>query len=142
MKKIFSSTLMISAVMILTLAWADMGFAATDRVPVSGTPLLREQKRLLLRDYGPPSRALAERAGTFAIRADAVGQTQSFWAYDFGTGEFYQTTATCKDVTALSSGAFLFIYVENTQLTNDPNRYSSTALANIRNQYVNTILPT
>ena len=142
MKKIFSLTLTLSVLLVLNLGWMDSLFAASDRAPISGTPLLREQKRLLLRDYGPAARIQAERAATSTIRADVVGQQVQFWAHDFGTGQYYQTTATCKKVTALSSGSSLFIYVENDQLTNDPNRYTSALYDNISNQFANTILPT
>ena len=142
MKRIFSFVVILSALFSLDLGWADSLFAASGRAPVSGTPLLRKQKLMLLRDYGPAARIQAERAAPSAIRADVVGQQVQFWAYDFGTGQYYQTTATCKDVYQLSSGYYLFIYVENAELTSNPTRYSSSTLTNIRSQYVNTILPT
>ena len=87
MKKIFSINLALAAIFILTLGWADVICAASDRAPISGTPLLREQKRLLLRDYGPAARIQAERAGTSTIRADVVGDQPLFWAHDFGTSQ-------------------------------------------------------
>ena len=140
MKKFFSLTAVLPALLILTLGWAEVA-NASGRAPVSGTPQLRKQKLMLLRDYGPAARIQAERTPS-TIRADTVGQQVQFWAYDFGTSQYYQTTATCRKITALSSGYYLYIYVENTQFTNDPTRYSSTVLDNISNQFVNTILPT
>jgi hypothetical protein len=141
MKGLFYGKLLLSAILIFALGGISSLHADSGRAPISGTPLLREQKRLLLRDYGPAAGAQAELGGR-TMRADIVGQQVSFWAFDFGTQQFYQTTATCRDTTQLSSGYFLFIYVEDAEFSRDPGRYSSSTLAGIRTQYINTILPT
>jgi hypothetical protein len=142
MKGLFYGKLLLSSIVILALGGITSLHAGSGKAPISGTPLLREQKRLLLRDYGPPAKALAELDAKATIRADILGQSVDFWAFDFGTQQFYQTTATCRDITQLTSGFFLFIYVEDAEFTRDPGRYSSSTLAGIRTQYINTILPT
>jgi hypothetical protein len=125
---------------ILLMICPDDGIAQSRRYPISGTPLLREQKLLLLRNYGAAAGIKAEREQGRTIRADTLGQQTSFWAYNFGTGRYDQATATLKDVTQLSSGYYVYLYVENAELTRDPTIVNS--LSNIRNEYINTILPT
>jgi hypothetical protein len=143
MKRLFWGKLLLSAILLLALGGLNSLHAGSGRAPISGTPLLREHKRLLLRDYGPPARTRAELLGAGeTIRADMVGQQVSFWAFDFGTQQFYQTAATCRDVAQLTSGYFLFIYVEDAEFARDPARYSASTLTGIRHQYIDTILPT
>jgi hypothetical protein len=100
--------------------------------------MLREQKLMLLRDYGTSVRIKPEKS----IHADLVGDTISFWAYNFGTGVYYQTSATCRSRTALSSGYYLNVYVEDAEWTRDPSRFTTTILDSIGNEYKNVILPT
>jgi len=109
-------------------------YANSEPVPISGTPMLRTQRQQLLRDYGTRGTIQAEINGG-RILADVVGQQVSFFAFNFRTSTYYQTTATCKDVYPLGSGFYLNIYVENVQISND-------TIINIRNEFISTILPT
>ena len=68
--------------------------------PISGTPFLREQRLQLLREYGPEARIKAERT----VLADTEDQETTFFAYNFATQVYYQTTATRRSVTTLGSG--------------------------------------
>jgi hypothetical protein len=100
--------------------------------------MLREQKLLLLRDYGLSARIKPEKG----VLADLVGDTHLLWAFDFGTNQYYKTGATCRNVTPLSSGFNLNIYVEDAEFIRDPSRFTSAILDSIANEYRNVILPT
>ncbi len=52
MKKSFSILLVLSVILGFSLGWTDALSAASEKAPISGTPMLREQKLMLLRDYG------------------------------------------------------------------------------------------
>ena len=111
--------------------------SSSGRYPVSGTPHLKPQRQFLLRDYGPPTMAKAEKT----VFADTVEDQKPFYAHNFGTGSDYQTQATCKGVTLLPSGNFLYIYVENTELTRAPSLFTPGLFNAISSEYVNKILP-
>jgi hypothetical protein len=141
MKKSFSILLVLSVLFGFSLGWIDCLSAASEKAPISGTPMLREQKLMLLRDYGTSVRIKTEKG----ILADTVGDQVSFWAYDFTTGvtvPYYQTTATCRSRVALSSGSYLNIYVEDAEWTRDQTRFTTTILGSIGDEYKNVILPT
>ena len=141
MKKYYSIGLVLAAILFLTSGWVEPLSAASERAPISGTPMLREQKLLLLRDYGLAARIKPERDRIFA---DLLGQQMAFWTYDFGvvSNPYYQTYATCRRIMALSSGFNLNIYVEDAEYARDPGRFTSTILDSIANEYKNVILPT
>jgi hypothetical protein len=141
MKKYCSIGLVLSAILFLTSGWVEPLSAASEKTPISGTPLLREQKLLLLRDYGLGARIKPEKD---RLLADTVGQQITFWAYDFGivSNPYYRTSATCRRIMALSSGFNLNIYVEDAEYARDPSRFTTTILDSIANEYKNVILPT
>jgi hypothetical protein len=138
MKKSFSILLVLSVILGFSLGWIDAPSAASERAPISGTPMLHEQRLRLLRDYGTSLRIKTEKG----IRADTVGQNVNFYAYNFGTSAYYQTTATCRNVTALGNGFNLNIYVEDAEWTRDQTRFTADILNGIANEYKNVILPT
>jgi hypothetical protein len=138
MKKSFSFLLVLSVLFGISLGWIDALSAASEKAPISGTPMLRGQRLRLLRDYGTSLRIKAEKG----IRADTVGQNVNFYAYNFGTASYYQTTATCRNVTALGNGFNLNIYVEDAEWTRDPTQFSTDILNGIASEYKNVILPT
>ena len=114
-------------------------FAYSEPAPISGTPMIRQQGLRLLRDIGTD--------GTIGPRkdinnnGDIVGRQLSFHAFNFGTNKYDDPSpisATCQSVTPLSTGYKLNIWVENTQIP----KVSSTAIADIQTQFINTILPT
>jgi hypothetical protein len=137
MKKSFSILLLLSIIFGFSLGWIDSLSAASGKTSISGTPMLREQKLMLLRDYGTSARIKTEKG----ILADTVGEQVSFWAYNFGTGVYYQTPATCRSRVALSSGSYLNIYVEDAEWTRDQSRFTTAILDGIGNEYKNVILP-
>jgi hypothetical protein len=138
MKKFSFIALGLLVILGFSLGWTDALSAASGKAPISGTPMLRAQKLMLLRDYGTSLRIKTDKG----ILADTVGDQVSFWAYHFGTGVYYQTTATCKSRMILSSGSYLNIYVENDEWTRDQSRFTTTILDGIGNEYKNVILPT
>ena len=108
--------------------------AKSQREPISGTPMLRQQRLQLLRDL---HRIPALRVQKDILNnGDFVGRVVSFWAYNFGTETYYQTSATCQSVIALSTGHNLSTFVENGQSV------SPDTVTRIQGQFVNTILPT
>jgi hypothetical protein len=126
-------------VMLLSLTGLFFGSAEglqakSQREPISGTPLLRQQRLQLIREFG--RRPTIKAAKDLLHNNDSVGQTVSFWAYNYGTLTYYQTTATCQSVTSLSTGYNLAIYVENGQTV------SSDTTTGIQDQFANTILST
>jgi len=137
MKKPFSTLLLLSIILGFSLGWTEPLSAASEKAPISGTPMLREQKLRLLRDYGTSSRIKTEKG----ILADTEGQTVSFYAYDFGTESYYQTPTTCRKVLALGTGSNLNIYVEDAEWTRDPSRFTAAILDSIGNEFKNVILP-
>ena len=132
--KFFLSIIISFAVLAFCGSWQDVD-AGGEPAPISGTPLLREQKLQLLRDYGPPSPIKAELDRLGSIRMDVVGQPVTFWAYNFATGEDYQTAATCMDVFPLGTGFNLNIYKENTQ------NVGQDEILRLRTEFINKILP-
>ena len=138
MRKYYSCGLVLSAILFITFGWAGYLSAASEKAPISGTPMLRGQKLLLLRDYGTADRIKSEKA----ILGDLVGDNVAFYAYNFGTGIYYTTTATCRSRTALSSDYNLNIYVEDAEWNRDPSRFTPAILDNLGNEYKNVILPT
>jgi hypothetical protein len=140
MKKFFFIALVLSVILGFSLGWTDALSAASEKAPISGTPMLRAQKLMFLRDYGTSARIKAEKT----IHGDLVGDIVAFNAYDFGTGGYYPTLtqATCRSRMLLSSGYYLYIYVENAEWTRDPTRFTASILDGIANEYKNVILPT
>lgn len=138
MKKSFSILLVLSIILGFSLGWTDTLSAASGKAPISGTPMLRAQKLMLLRDYGTSLRIKTEKG----ILADTVGQNVTFNAFNFGTNTYYSTTATCRRIIALSSGFNLNIYVEDEEWTRDQSRFTTAILDGIGNEYKNVILPT
>ncbi|NWF56704.1 MAG: hypothetical protein HXY45_18125 [Syntrophaceae bacterium] len=138
MKKDCFLGLVLSVLWFFALGSPEPLAAAFGKAPISGTPLLREQRLMLLRDYGLERRIKAERG----ILADTVGDNLFFYAFHFGTMTYYTTAATCRSRTQLSSGFFLNIYVEDAEWTRDPGRFTDTILNNIGNEYKNGILAT
>ena len=108
--------------------------AKSRRGPISGTPLLRKQRPQLLQAL--------RRSPVFRVQKDILnngdspGTMVSFWAYNFATETYYQTSATCQSVTLLSTGYNLSIFVENGQ------SISSDTVTGIKDQFANPILPT
>jgi len=139
-KKNLPLGLILSAILVFTSGWVESLSAASEKAPISGTPILREKKLRFLRDYGVGTRIKPEK-GVFA---DLVGDTRLFWAFDFGAASnpYYQTSATCRRIEPLISGFFLNIYVEDEGYARDPSRFTSTILDSIANEYKNVILPT
>ena len=139
MKKSLSILLVLSIILGFSLGWIDALSAASERAPISGTPMLHEQRLRLLRDYGTSLRIKTEKG----IRADTIGQNINFYAYDFGAMTYYQNTpATCRSATALGNGFNLYIYVEDAEWTRDPTRFTTDILNGIADKYMNVILPT
>jgi hypothetical protein len=139
MKKSFSILLVLSVILGFSLGWTDALSAASEKAPISGTPMLREQKLKLLRDYGTSLRIKAEKS----ILADTIGQNVNFYAYNFGTKAYYQNTpATCRTIIALGNGFNLNIYVEDAEWTRDPTRFTTDILNGIGKEYRDVILPT
>jgi hypothetical protein len=138
MKKYFPIGLVLLAVLFFTPGWVVPLSAASEKAPVSGTPMLRDQNLRFLRDYGFSARIKPEKG----ILADTVGATVLFWAFDFGVSSYYQTSATCRSITPLSTGFNLNIYVEDAEFTRDPSLFTITVLDRIANEYNNVILPT
>jgi immune inhibitor A len=118
---------------LLFLTCADALSANSQREPISGTPMLRQQKLQMLRDLSRTPTLRVQK--DILNNVDYVGRQLGFYAYNFDTDQYYTTTATCQSVTTLSSGYKLNIWVENTQTV------SSATITDIQNQYVNTILP-
>ena len=142
MRRFFCSSL--ALILVLSFSCIDTIYAATERSPISGTPLLRPQRLQLLRDYGPAARIKAERVPERTILADTVGQQANppFYAYNFATNSYYPVNgATCRSVTALSSGYSLFIYVEDAEYSRDPSRFTTAILSSIASEYINNIVP-
>jgi hypothetical protein len=137
MKKSFSILLVLSVIFGFSLGWTNTLSAASEKAPISGTPMLREQKLMLLRDYGTSVRIKTEKG----ILADTEGQTETFFSYNFGTGTYDSTPATCKRIIPLSSGFNLNIYVSDAEWTRDATRFTATILDGIGNEYKNVILP-
>jgi hypothetical protein len=140
MKKFFCRSLVM--ICALSLGWVSHVQANPGRSAISGTPMLREQKMQILRDYGVSARIKAQREVAKTVRADTVGQVQSFYAFDFGTSAYYSISATCRSVTTLGSGYSLNIYVENSEWDRDPTLFTTAILENITSQFKDTILPT
>jgi hypothetical protein len=137
MKKYFPIGLVLSAILFFTSGWVVPLSAASEKAPISGTPMLREQNLRFLRDYGLSARIQPEKS----ILADTVGDTRLFWAFDFGALSYYQTSATCRRIAPLSTGFNLNIYVEDAEFTRDPSLFTTTILDSIANEYKNVILP-
>jgi len=111
--------------------------AKSQREPISGTPMLRQQRLQLLRDLSRTPTLRVQK--DILNNGDFVGKSLSFHAFNFGTNQYddpSQITATCQSVTDLSPGYKLNIYVQNGQSV------SSDTIATIKDQLVNTILPT
>ncbi len=140
MKKFVYGSLVV--VCALLFGWVGHLHAGPGKAPLSGTPMLREQKLQILRDYGVSARIKAQREGGRTVRADTAGQVQSFYAFDFGTSAYYSISATCRSVTTLGSGYNLNIYVENSEWDRDPTLFTAAILEDIVGQFKNTILPT
>ena len=138
MKRFSWGIRVLSVIFALSLCWVNTLQAESGRAPISGTPFLRGQRLQLLRDYGPADRIKTERT----VMADIVGQQVNFWAYNFATQTYYQTSATCRNVTLLSSGFSLFIYVEDAEWTRAPSEFTTAILSGIASEYSNNILPT
>ncbi|HXZ35753.1 MAG TPA: CFI-box-CTERM domain-containing protein [Thermodesulfobacteriota bacterium] len=136
MKRYFPIGLVLSAILFFASGWVGPLSAASEKAPISGTPMLREQNLRFLRDYGFSARIKPEKG----ILADTVGTTVLFWAFDFGASSYYQTSATCRSITPLSTGFNLNIYVEDAIF--NPSLFTTAILDSIANEYKNVILPT
>jgi hypothetical protein len=136
MKKSFTILLLLLIILGFPLGWTDSLSAAPERAPISGTPMLREQKLKLLRDYGK-EKILADRE-LISKRSAAYEKDleKSFYAYNFGTGTYdYPVTATCQLSNYISAASsYLHIYVENGRTVSDQ------ALQDIAYEYENKIL--
>lgn len=115
------------------------GMALAERAPISGTPLLREQKLMLLKEWGERG-IRQERLGEKGIHADSEGLIVNFSAFRFDSYEYYQTDATCRDVYAMGNGYNLNIYVENS-LPDGPKNTVINSVQTIRTEFINNILP-
>ncbi len=122
---------------MLLLFGAGILMAGDAPAPISGTPFLHAQKLRLHQDWGDQGRIQPEGQRSKGIHADTIDQPANFWAYNFLTLAYYQTAATCQGVYSLGNGYNLNIYVENTQI----NNISTAVITNIRNEFINTILP-
>jgi hypothetical protein len=138
MKKYFPFGLALSAVLFFSAGWVEPLSAASEKAPISGTPMLREQKLRFIRDYGFGARIKPEKE----VLADLVGDTHLFWAFDFGSLTYYRTSATCRRIAPLSSGFNLNIYVEDAEFVRDPSLFTAAILDGIANEYKNVMLPT
>ena len=140
MKKFLYAILLLTVILVFSPGWVEALYADAGKAPISGTPMLREQKMLLLRDYGLGAPIKPEKG----ILADLEGATVLFWVFDFsgGSNPYYQTSATCRKIEPLSSGFNLNIYVEDEEFNRDPSRFTTTILDSIANEYRNVILPT
>ncbi len=136
MKKYFPMGLVLSAILFCASGWVGPLSAASEKAPISGTPILREQNLRFLRDYGLSARIKPEKG----ILADTVGTAVLFWAFDFAASSYYQTSATCRRITPLSTGFNLNIYVEDAIF--NPSLFTTAILDSIANEYKNVILPT
>lgn len=103
----------------------------------SGTYHLGINKKLLAQDfksYQQNAPALRRAAGIpDSIRADVLGQTQNFFAYNFSTGQYYSTAATLRKV-----GGHCYVYVENTQWN---SRVTQANVETIASEFDNVIYP-
>ncbi|HID94520.1 MAG TPA: hypothetical protein EYP53_00490 [Candidatus Latescibacteria bacterium] len=84
----------------------DESSGLTGPRPISGTPLLRQKASELVKLYGVPS-------GPPPVSkpvAYGKGDTLTFWAHDFSTDRYYQTTAIC-----LAVGDHSYIFLEEGQ---------------------------
>lgn len=113
--------------------------ANSEPIPISGTPKLRQQNYQLLKEYASKKTIPAEKIRA-TIYADILNQQVAFWAFDFNfptdnLNGYYQTLATCQNVTLLPSGYYLYIYVEN-GLDISPSN-----IKYIRDEFINIILP-
>ncbi|MBM4331502.1 MAG: hypothetical protein FJ117_09825 [Deltaproteobacteria bacterium] len=131
----FRLILVIAGVSMLFFAFLDKLYANSDPAPISGTPKLYQQQIQLYREVNSRARIQAEISEGSRIFADVAGQQVSFWAFNFRTSTYYQTTGTCRDVYPLGSGYYLNIYVENGQSV------SNETIINLRNEFISTILP-
>jgi hypothetical protein len=136
MKKIVFFVIIIGAALFTLSVGGKVVNASGEPAPISGTPLLREQRLRLLRDYGPPSPIKPELERLGSIRMDAVGQSVTFWAFNFATREYYQTPATCMEIYPLGTGYNLNIYRENSQ------NVGQDVIERLRSEFINPILPT
>ncbi len=120
----------------ILLFWGstDDLFAYSEPAPISGTPMLRQQRAQSLGDLSRTPTLRLEK--DILNNGDFVGRQVTFYAYNFGTGQYYSTTATCKSVSTLSSGYKLNIFVENGQSA------SPATITDIQTQFASTILPT
>jgi len=128
--------MMLALAIHLILLYSDGLCANEEKEPLSGTPILSRQKLQVSKDLSPGWTIKAEETRPLEISPDFLGQVENFWAYDFGTESYYQTSATCRDIYPMGNGYNLNIYVEDTQSV------SADAIVNIRNELVRTILPT
>ena len=134
-KGFLNPILILFPLFLIFLAWGDALSANSQREPISGTPMLRQQRLQLLRDFGKMPTIRARR--DIIHNNDTVNAHLGFYAYNFATGQYYYpVNATCRSVTTLSTGYNLNIWVEDTQTV------SPATLTDIQNQYINTILPT
>jgi hypothetical protein len=113
------------------------GEAQAGWAPISGTPLLREEKAWIARQWEAVEKGPVQKSKMKDIQTDTIGQFANFWAYNFLTGSYYQTGALCQDVSPMGNGYNLNIYVEQSQIPN----ISYTTIINLRTEFINTILP-
>jgi hypothetical protein len=131
------AALMLFAGILLFGGSTDDLFAYSEPAPISGTPMIRQQGLRLLRDFGTDA-TIGPRKD-INNNGDFVGRQLIFHTFNFGTNNYDDPSpipATCQNVTTLSTGYRLNIYVENTQ------NVSPATIAGIQTQFLNTILPT
>jgi len=124
----------LSSLIVLFIGSSDELYAGSQREPISGTPLLRQQRLQILRETGKSAQTRV--AKNLISNSDIIGQAVSFRAFNFATSAYYPTTATCQNITRLRTGYNLVIYVENRQSV------SPDMVIAIQGEFENTILPT
>jgi hypothetical protein len=132
------AVLLVFAGILLFGGSTDDLFGNSQPAPISGTPMLRHQTLQPLRDFANGTTISARK--DINNNGDLVGRQLSFHTFNFGTNKYddpSSISATCQSVTPLSTGYKLNIYVENTQIP----KVSSTTIAGIQTQFINTILP-
>lgn len=136
----FRLILVLAAIALFFFEIPDELNAQSEPNPISGTPKLYQQKLKLYQESSTAAKIRPEITRNSISASYEKDQLANFWAFDFNYNAsdpngYYQTIATCRDSSRLSTGYYLNIYVENGQ-----NILTST-IASIQNEFINTILP-
>lgn len=102
-KFIFLSALVAAILALGAPAWAAP-------VGMDGTYRMGVDKRAAARDTLAHREAVRRAPARPPVRADVLGNTQSFFAYNFSTGQYFTVPATLRKV-----GGHCYVYVENAQ---------------------------